>query len=499
MPSPTRRTVRLSHMKVPHLKVLSSPHVLYAIIAVFFTTAFIVLTPPMSTPDAPQHYTRAYAISIGKFTPSEQGPGTFTNSVTNDSTYNLTVGFQSTSDGYYLPRSVVEYTHGNQYAGSALAQDADHPGEAFVYENQTEGTSPIAYLPQVLALLVTKPFTKSPELLAYAQEIALALLWILGITLTIRIAPFGKWAILFIALLPTQIQDSFQLGADVMTTLPAVLAVALLINRVVHPLYQEPKLTYEFALLSLLITLSTQGKVVMLPLLLILLAYPLGFTYSVYQKGAFLKTLWKRCLGCVLPIAGILTWGWISQINGRGLRDVYIVAPSRMQLLLDNPIHAITDWVISSARWLMKQFDYSGLISSLHAGDTRLPGTVTLAGFCILVILIFCSEQTCHDSISENTGFTQGVAKSSIITVNIVLCLTALGITMATLLSMYVIWTPIGAYGLLGVQSRYLLPCLYIVAMLFPPKPLHASITLLRWLSIGTTIALGAYSLIVLG
>ena len=84
-----------------------------------------------------------------------------------------------------------------------------------VYENQTEGTSPVAYLPQVLALLIGRLFTDSPAALAYLQEVMLATIWIVGMTVVIRIVPFGKWPLLLIALLPTQIQDSFQLGADV--------------------------------------------------------------------------------------------------------------------------------------------------------------------------------------------------------------------------------------------------------------------------------------------
>lgn len=49
---------------------------------------------------------------------------------------------------------------------------------------------------------------------------------------SIRATPFGKWAIVFIALLPMQIQVSFQLGADVMTIAPATLLTAIFMRRV---------------------------------------------------------------------------------------------------------------------------------------------------------------------------------------------------------------------------------------------------------------------------
>ena len=314
-------------MRAVWLGIVRSPHVVYLILAVIFTSVFITAIPPMTTPDAPQHFTRAYAISVGKIAPSEQGPGTFGNSLADESTFNLEVGFQPTSDGYYLPQSIVAYAMGAEYATSPLAINAAHPGEAFVYENQTEGTSPVAYLPQVLALLIGRPFTDSPAALAYLQEVVLATIWIVGMTVVIRIVPFGKWPLLLIALLPTQIQDSFQLGADVMTSLPFVFIAALLIRRVSCARPDAPGTIPEFTLMSILAIMATQAKVVMLPAVLLLLAYPLGFTYIDYGKGTFLTSLWKRLLGVIPAIVGILLWSQYAQHIGRGLHDVYIVGP----------------------------------------------------------------------------------------------------------------------------------------------------------------------------
>ena len=390
-------------MRAVWLGIVRSPHVVYLILAVIFTSVFITAIPPMTTPDAPQHFTRAYAISVGKIAPSEQGPGTFGNSLADESTFNLEVGFQPTSDGYYLPQSIVAYAMGAEYATSPLAINAAHPGEAFVYENQTEGTSPIAYLPQVLALLIGRLFTDSLAALAYLQEVVLAIVWIAGMTVVIRIAPFGKWPLLLIALLPTQIQDSFQLGADVMTSLPFVFIAALLIRRVSCARPDAPGTIPEFTLMSILAIMATQAKVVMLPAVLLLLAYPLGFTYIDYGKGTFLTSLWKRLLGVIPAIVGILLWSQYAQRIGRGLHDVYIVAPDRLELLVSSPIAAFIDWLKSCAQWACNQFDYPGLICGLRSGDARIPGTIALAVLFIVVTMIFTCSSTPLSSASSAT------------------------------------------------------------------------------------------------
>lgn len=492
-------------MRAVWLGIVRSPHVVYLILAVIFTSVFITAIPPMTTPDAPQHFTRAYAISVGKIAPSEQGPGTFGNSLADESTFNLEVGFQPTSDGYYLPQSIVAYTMGAEYATSPLAINADRPGEAFVYENQTEGTSPVAYLPQVLALLIGRLFTDSPAALAYLQEVVLAIVWIAGMTVVIRIVPFGKWPLLLIALLPTQIQDSFQLGADVMTSLPFVLIAALLIRRASCARPDVPGTIPEFALMSILAIMTTQAKVVMLPAILLLLAYPLGFTYINYDKGTFLTSLWKRLLGVIPAVVGILLWSQHSQSIGRGLRDVYIVAPNRLELLESSPIAAFADWLKSCVQWACNQFDYPGLICGLRSGNARIPSTIALAAlFIIMAMICTCSGKplssasSAEKSAKPDPGAASNLPRTARLIINTVCIITALGVLAATLLSMYIIWTPIGAYGLLGVQQRYLLPCLYVLVMLVPPKPFRASNTLIRGLCTGTVIVLFCISVAVI-
>ena len=500
-----RPLLHYGFMKAIWLGITRSPHIVYLVLAVIFTSAFIVIIPPMTTPDAPQHFMRAYAISVGKLVPSEQGPGIFSNSLTDESTYNLEVGFQPTSEGYYLPQSIVAYAMGAEYATGPLATSTGHPGEAFVYENQTEGTSPVAYLPQVLALFIGRPFTDSPTALAYLQEMMLAVIWIAGMTMTIRIAPFGKWPLLLIALLPTQIQDSFQLGADVMTSLPLALMTALLIRRVSCARRTMPGTITEFTLMSGLAVLTTQAKVVMLPVVLLLLAYPLGFTYIGYSKGTFLASLWKRLLGVVPAIAGALLWSWCAQSIGRGLHDVYVVAPDRLNLFASAPIGAFVDWLRSCMQWVCNQFDYPGLICVLKSGDVRIPNTIALVAlFAIAVMICTHNDRTLHSvtSAPENAqnSFPETAAnlsRASRLAINMTCIITVFGILAATLLSMYVIWTPIGAYGLLGVQSRYLLPCLYVLAMLVPPEPFRASDMLIRGLCIITASALFLISLTV--
>lgn len=440
-----------------------SPHLVYLVLAVIFTGCFLLSIPPMTTPDAPNHFTRAYAISTGKLFASETGPGAEAQSTTLGE---KEIGLKETNKGYWLPRSIVEYTKGQDYCNSKNASDNTHPDMCFYYQNQTEANSPIAYLPQVAAIWIARIFTESPSSLAYAQEFALAAIWVICIFFSIRIAPFGKWTITLIALLPMQIQVSFQLGADVMTIAPSVLLIATFMHSVFSS--QLSRLSKkELFFLSFLLLLSTQSKMVMLPLILLILCYPLGYSPLEYRKGTFTRTLRIRSLAAAIPVAFWVLWSLITKKTERSLSDVFVTAQDQIHALSSMPLHFIFSWLLNCWHWLIFQFDISTIIGNLKSLHAPLPNGFIICGFVILCIVLASNTDT---EAKQWKPTSQKHFSYCLIT--FLLCFVAISISAATLLAEYIIWTPINTHGIFGVQGRYFLPVLYLLAILPPVKPL---------------------------
>lgn len=479
-------------MKTVRRVVLGGPHVVYVMLAVFFTIAFMVVMSPMSTPDAPDHFVRAYTISQGRFVARETGPGvksvSFESPGATQGTVTGLAGFRPVRSGYYLPSNLVSYLYGERYATSGMAVDRNHPGRSFVYGSQAEGNSPVAYAPQVLALLVVRLFTNSPAVMAYAQEIMLAAVWILCIAFAIRVAPFGKWALLCVALLPMQIQDSFQLGADVMTTAPAVLLMALLARRIADPRSAAASSLRELAMLCALAALAMQGKIVMAPMLLLLLLYPLGFSYISYTKGSFFQGIWRRALFLIPPIVCSGIWSYTARRTGRSISDIYVTAAPQLAMLRGSPFGFIRTWMHQCVRWILGQFDFISIIGNFKMLEKPLPAGVALMAFLVLCMVLLASAPRDMAPAAMPPGAqgslppvdTSVLGRRQRVMVNGVFAIAALGVLAATLLAIYIIWNPTASYGILGVQGRYLLPCLYIVALMVPPKPIHVGDATMR-------------------
>lgn len=443
--------------------LLKSPHLTYLILAVLFTGFFLFSIPPMTTPDAPNHFTRAYAISTGKLFASETGPGAESQT---DTIAGKEVGIKTTNKGYWLPRNIVEYTKGPDYCNNKIASDTNHPGMCFYYQNQTEGNSPIAYFPQVLAIRIARIFTNSPSLLAYAQEFILASIWIVCIFFSIRATPFGKWAIVFISLLPMQIQVSFQLGADVMTIAPATLLTAIFMRRVFSSQASQSS-KKELFFLSFLLLLSTQSKIVMIPLIFLLLCYPLDYTPLNYRKGSFTHALPVRGFAAIIPIIFLFSWSLIAKKTERSLADVFSTAQDQIQYLSSEPLHFILSWLLNCYHWLIFQIDISTIIGNLKSMHAPLPIGFIIFGFVFLCIVLASTTNTEMEqwnSISKK--------RYSALFLTSLLCFVAISISAATLLAENIIWTPINSDGIFGVQGRYFFPVLYLLAMLPPVKPI---------------------------
>ena len=165
-----------------------------------------------------------------------------------------------------------------------------------------------------------------------------------------------------------------------------------------------------------------------------------------------------------------------------------------MEQLRGTPLTFIADWIGQSVYWLLWQFDYSSLISLLRT-DVSLPSTISLLGVVALSIILLTSPSDLHSNGTLHESSSE-IPRPSRILVNSFFAVTMMAVLAATLLALFIIWTPLHSLGLAGLQTRYLAPCIFLAAMMLPPKPLQMRKVTLDAFCIIANIALFSYAII---
>ncbi len=204
-------------------------------VGLVFGLLFLVLLPPMQGPDESNQFLRVYQISQGNIVSDYVGhsQGGIATSL---QTFDHNVGGN-------LPSGIVDFTfdafgripqHSDAKTTRAdlhrLAQyRTGHNTKAAAFGN-TAAYSPIAYLPQVFAVLVGRLFQATPLVLMYLIRLASLVAGVALVALAVRLMPFGKLPLAVVALLPMTVGQLSVISADGMTIAVAFLAVAVVLR-----------------------------------------------------------------------------------------------------------------------------------------------------------------------------------------------------------------------------------------------------------------------------
>ncbi|PWB72782.1 MAG: hypothetical protein C3F07_11035 [Anaerolineales bacterium] len=191
--------------------------------------------------------------------------------------------------------------------------------DKYRYGQRTQSIySPVIFLPQAMIgrLLWWKyDFPILPTILL--QKIAGLLIYIAGAYVMIRAAPYGKWILAAVALLPAAMYQASTLNADGFT---AAVSFAF-IGYVVATYVNEgggirPRSVWILAGLAVLLGTAKPGAIILLPLLLILIKHPLPSK----------KWIAVLILGVLLSAAANIGWWAVasqgSVFSGEGVQSV---------------------------------------------------------------------------------------------------------------------------------------------------------------------------------
>jgi uncharacterized membrane protein len=431
-------TARLSGIRIaPAI----SPVTAFAAVSLLFGTLIILATPPLRGPDETAHFLRAYGVALGDIVPSshdaESRKGVFLPARIYegfDYFENVRVGEKEAGFGY---KSVFQAYFNRQ----PFATNADRP-PTFVPYGGSEGYSPIAYLPQIAAALLARAlhldFVATFYLMRFAGLAAMTAFIAFAIATVRQLA----WPILAIAMLPAAIYGRSIINSDGSALATALVVTALWLRGIQFP---QPLIPTR---LSFWLTLSALTKPTNLVFVLLGLMTPLGLS----------ARCWRVVLPTILPaIAVALLWTLRSGADAAAWRMVEITGQDlvafdpavRVLYLLDRPLHFP-----------------AAVFTALHENDL---GELWQQVIGVLGLFDTVLQYWVYPTVSAlllGTFFTRlPIAPAARRHVAVVAGITILAHIVAVYFVCYLVFTPVGADTVWGVQGRYFVPILSLVAI----------------------------------
>lgn len=297
----------------------------------------------------------------------------------------------------------------------------------------------ISYVPQALGIAITRIFTSNILVILYAGRIVNFAFFVTIIYFAIRKLPLKKLAVLLIAALPIGIQQAASLSPDALTNALSIYFVAY----VLHLIYRDEKLTRkDYIMLTITSILVALIKIIYLPLCALVFLIP-------EKKFDSRKKKWGILIA-IFVVSVILNLVWLKFANSR-YPMAYHGANQKEQIsfILEDPYR----YIQTCFRDLHMRIDFYiyGLVGKdLSHIDIDMSNIMLMA---LLFLLLYSFIIDDNDKVKPNF-----IVKGFFFI--IFLAIVALLYT-----SEYLTWNPVGNYWVNGIQPRYFIPMLLLVAV----------------------------------
>ena len=429
-----------ARVREPRTLLASGPIGSFILSSLLFGFLMIGAVPPLRGPDETAHFLRAYGVAAGDLVPSildadgRKGillpPRLYA-----DFEYFEGIRIAEKNAGWAGYRPVFrQYFHG--------VTDPMRAQPRFVPYAGSEGYSPVAYLPQVTAAMVAGALDLGFPATLYLMRLAGLVVTTVLIALAISILPQLGWALMVIAMLPAAAYGRSVINADAMALATALVTIALWLRGMLLPSVRRR------AQLALSLMVRALTKPPNVAFVLIALRTPLEFS----------ARSWLLVGATALPaVVASLLWTLAGQADVASWRMVEIPGQhpasfdpaAKISYLLDHPLHfpaAILESLDANALGEL----WRQVIGVLGLFDTVLQPWV----YPMLTALLL------------GTFFVPlPIAPPARRQVAIVAGFTTLAYVAAVYFICYVAFTPIEAPSVWGVQGRYFIPVLSLVAV----------------------------------
>jgi len=406
-----------------------------------FGTLIILATPPLRGPDETAHFLRAYGVAQGDIVPSVRDAESRKGVLVPPRLYE---GFD-----FFESVRIKEKEAGFSYGPVFQAYFSRRPATVdpdrsptFVPYAGSEGYSPVAYLPQVAAALAARAldldFVPTFYLMRFAGLGALTGL----IAYAIAMVPNLAWAFLAISMLPAAIYGRSVINADGSALAAAMVVTALWLRGILSP---ELHILGRQSFWMMLCALTKAPNLVFVLL-------------GLMPLRGMPARRWHLLALTILPaIAVAVLWNFSSgadtaawrmaEITGQNL-DAFNPAV-KLTYLLDHPLHFP-----------------AAVISALHEKDL---GELWRQVIGVLGLFDTVLQRWVYPTVSGLLLYTfltrlplPPAARYQIATVA---SITAVAYILVVYFVCYLVFTPLDASTVWGVQGRYFVPILSLVAI----------------------------------
>lgn len=405
---------------------------LFLLIATIFGFCFVFTSPPMKSPDEPQHYYRSFEVSELHFLSTKYSDGRF---------------------GYNLPHNV------GVFGEKHLAIEEKHlpPDVSLLKQLYKQGYtqerreirfensavySPVGYTSSALGLSTAKALHLSILKGFYIGRIFNLLTYILLVALALWIAPAFRWIMLSVSLLPMSLFQAASFSPDAITNGLTCLAFGLFLY-----LYNLRTIHTKHLLSSLVVLMA----LALTKQVYILLLVPYLFIAKDKFKHNTHYFVW--CLAIIIvPVISSMIWLFFSADIADKLKVMFklgdsISAIDQIRYVVTNPL----DYAWTIIRTLFGQSDYllKGTFGLLGWATISLPLITYICISLILLISILAEG-------SERRLFMSAKIK-------VALSVTAIITLIGVCSSLYFSFTPVGSSTINGLQGRYFIPVLLLI------------------------------------
>ncbi|MGD0461318.1 MAG: DUF2142 domain-containing protein [Tepidisphaeraceae bacterium] len=412
------------------------PHRAFAVIALVFGTALVLVVPPFQSPDESLHFLRAYQITEGGFVAHEMD--------------------QSGSIGATLPISLDRvsapflklFHHPEIKASFADIRQAwrlplDPQFRALQIFPNTAHYCPTCYVGQCLGIGLGRALALGPLAMFYLGREGNLLLWILLSFLALRAAPAIARPLFFLLLIPVSLNFAATLSADPSTNGLAALFTALVCNY--FALGAKSVNRTRLILLAAISLPLTVSKLAYAPLLALLLLIP------ARNFGGRAEWAAKLALLVALNLTAFLMWtAWTSNLNTQINPDENVSAHRQLDFIDQHPAQfarIFADTLRRGAWYYTEMF-----VGVIGWYDGFLPAPFVI-GYLILLVLACWS---CEDSPPLPPPRRAAI---------VILPLFALVFLIIALLS-YLFWTQVRSPLIYGINGRYMFPVVPAILVL---------------------------------
>lgn len=302
--------------------------------------------------------------------------------------------------------------------------------------------SPIQYLPQAVGIFMADLVTDNVFVLAYSARVFNMILALVLLYFSIKIIPFGKKLILILSMIPIVLEGICSMSPDALTISISILFIAYILKIIYNK--EESKMGFKekFILLMMALVIAL-CKIVYLPIVGMILLIPKERYKSNKDKMFY--------IALVFVLAIVLSLGWFVIANNYLSISSEGNSGGKIISIIKNPLQFIQE-LFYSMNYYGQKYMFTLFGSELAWNENAK--TYFIVPF--IYFLLFLQEAIASKENKRKFTLFQYV----------IMLLVVIAVIGLIFTSLYIQWTSNTSKVIEGVQGRYFIPIMLIIAML---------------------------------